>query len=170
MLGIFNVRTEVTACDCTRDWTDTVREYSLKVDSGRKIPCRTGGIESVFQQAEEWECSHMGLNIKVNSNTQRRYVKITAPGEHHSVKMKYMEVNEVQKVAWKCWATKRMKSVSHRSLLLWSSVKSSALLLPVDMHSWIKQSVNSKEQFRVAMKCVCAVSYTHLTLPTSDGV
>ena len=40
--GIFNVRRDVNACDCTRRCTDTVRESALKVDSGRKIPCRTG--------------------------------------------------------------------------------------------------------------------------------
>ena len=40
--GIFNVRTDVNACDCTLECTDTVRESSLKLDSGRKIPCRTG--------------------------------------------------------------------------------------------------------------------------------
>ena len=39
---IFNVRTDVNAYDCTRGCTDTVRESALKVDSGRKIPCRTG--------------------------------------------------------------------------------------------------------------------------------
>ena len=33
MLGIFNVRTDVNAC--------TVRESALKVDSGRKLACRT---------------------------------------------------------------------------------------------------------------------------------
>ena len=33
---IFNVRTDVNACDCTRVCTDTVRESALKVDSGRK--------------------------------------------------------------------------------------------------------------------------------------
>ena len=36
------LRTDVNACDCTRGCTDTVRESALKVDSGRKIPCRTG--------------------------------------------------------------------------------------------------------------------------------
>ena len=39
---IFKVRTDVSARDCTRGCTDTVRESALKVDSGRKIPCRTG--------------------------------------------------------------------------------------------------------------------------------
>ena len=39
--GIFNVRTDVNACDCTRGCTDTVRESALKVDSGREIPCHT---------------------------------------------------------------------------------------------------------------------------------
>ena len=45
MLGIFNVRTDVNASDCRRGCTDTVRESALKVDSGRIIPCLTGGIE-----------------------------------------------------------------------------------------------------------------------------
>ena len=40
--GIFNVHTDVNACDCALGFTDTVRESALKVDSGRKIPCRTG--------------------------------------------------------------------------------------------------------------------------------
>ena len=40
--GIFNARTDVNACDCTRGCTDTVRESALKVDSGRKILCRIG--------------------------------------------------------------------------------------------------------------------------------
>ena len=40
--GIFNVRTDVNACDCARGCTDTVREPVLKVDSRRKITCRTG--------------------------------------------------------------------------------------------------------------------------------
>ena len=40
--GIFNVRTDVTACGCTRGCTDAVEESSLKVDSGRKITCRIG--------------------------------------------------------------------------------------------------------------------------------
>ena len=35
--GIFSVRTDVNACDA-----DTVRQSALKVDSGRKIPCRNG--------------------------------------------------------------------------------------------------------------------------------
>ena len=40
--GIFNVHTDVNACDCTRGCTDTVRESALKVDSRRQIPCLTG--------------------------------------------------------------------------------------------------------------------------------
>ena len=40
--GIFNVRTNVNACDCARGCTDTVRESGLKVHSRRKIHCRTG--------------------------------------------------------------------------------------------------------------------------------
>ena len=40
--GIFNVRTDVNACDCAKGCMDTVRESALKVDSGIKIPCSTG--------------------------------------------------------------------------------------------------------------------------------
>ena len=32
--------TDVTACDCTWGCMDTIRESALKVDSGRKNPCR----------------------------------------------------------------------------------------------------------------------------------
>ena len=39
---IFNVCTDVNACDCTQVCRDTRRESARKVDSGRKIPCRTG--------------------------------------------------------------------------------------------------------------------------------
>ena len=38
----FIVRGDVNACDFSRGSTDTERETALKVDSGRKIPCRTG--------------------------------------------------------------------------------------------------------------------------------
>ena len=40
--GIFNVRTDVNACDCARGCTNTIRESALKDNSGRKIPGRTG--------------------------------------------------------------------------------------------------------------------------------
>ena len=40
--GIFNVRTDVNARNCSRGCTDTVRESALKVFSGRKISCCTG--------------------------------------------------------------------------------------------------------------------------------
>ena len=42
--GTFKVRTDVHACDCTLGCTDTVlvRETALKIDSWRKIPCRSG--------------------------------------------------------------------------------------------------------------------------------
>ena len=39
---IFNVRTGVNACDCARGCTNTVRVSALKIDTERKIPCRTG--------------------------------------------------------------------------------------------------------------------------------
>ena len=36
-VGIFNVRTDVSACGCTWGCTDTVRESALKVDTGSKM-------------------------------------------------------------------------------------------------------------------------------------
>ena len=44
--GLFNVRTDVNAYECTRGCTDTVRESALKVDSGtEKNPLPHRGIE-----------------------------------------------------------------------------------------------------------------------------
>ena len=50
--GIYNVRTDVNACNFTGGRTDTVRESALKVDSGRKIPCRTGELNLRQQCAD----------------------------------------------------------------------------------------------------------------------
>ena len=49
--GIFNVHTDVNACDCTQGCTDTIRESVLKVDSGRKILCGTGESNLYLQCA-----------------------------------------------------------------------------------------------------------------------
>ena len=48
---IFTVRTDFNACDYTRGCTDTERESALKVDFGKKIPCRTG--ESNLRQRRD---------------------------------------------------------------------------------------------------------------------
>ena len=48
---IFNVRTDVNACDWTGGVRTLVRECALKVDSGRKIPRRTG--ESNLRQRRD---------------------------------------------------------------------------------------------------------------------
>ena len=62
--AIFNVRADINACDSTQ-WrgggrrerrggcgsTDTVKEYALKVNSWRKIPCRTGDSNLRRQRA-----------------------------------------------------------------------------------------------------------------------
>ena len=49
--GIFNVRTNLNACNCTRGCTDTVEKSALKVDSGRKVPCCTGESNLCWQRA-----------------------------------------------------------------------------------------------------------------------
>ena len=43
---IFIVRADVNACDSTRGCTDTERKSAVKVDSRKKIPCRTRYILS----------------------------------------------------------------------------------------------------------------------------
>ena len=40
--GISRMHTDVNAFHCAPECMDTVRESTLKVDFGRKIPCRTG--------------------------------------------------------------------------------------------------------------------------------
>ena len=50
--GIFDVRTEINACDCARGCTDTVRESALKVDSERKIPCGTEESNLRWQRSD----------------------------------------------------------------------------------------------------------------------
>ena len=42
MLGIFNVRADVKACDCTRGLYGHRKRVCTEIDSGRKIPCLTG--------------------------------------------------------------------------------------------------------------------------------
>ena len=52
---IFNMCIDVNACDYTRGCMDTVRESMLKVDSGRKIPCRTRELNL------HWQCAGLML-------------------------------------------------------------------------------------------------------------
>ena len=47
---IFNVRTDVSACDCTQGCTDTVRESALTADCERKL-CRTGEMNLCQRRA-----------------------------------------------------------------------------------------------------------------------
>ena len=49
--GIFNVHTDVNACDCIWECTDTIRESALKVDSGRKTLCSIGESNQCWQRA-----------------------------------------------------------------------------------------------------------------------
>ena len=50
---IFNVRTDVNACNCTQGCTDKVRESALKVDCGRKIPCSSGESNPCWRCASQ---------------------------------------------------------------------------------------------------------------------
>ena len=53
---IFNVRTDVNTCDCTRLCTDTARESALKVDSARKSPCLNGESNLRQRRADSTLC------------------------------------------------------------------------------------------------------------------
>ena len=48
MLGIFNVHTDVNACDFTRGYTDTIRESALKVYTERKKSLAAPGNRTCF--------------------------------------------------------------------------------------------------------------------------
>ena len=45
------MRTDVNVRNCTQGCMDTVRESAMKVDSGRKIPCRTRESNLCWQRA-----------------------------------------------------------------------------------------------------------------------
>ena len=49
---MLNVLINVNACDCARGCTDTARESALKVDSRRKIACRTSESNLRQQRAD----------------------------------------------------------------------------------------------------------------------
>ena len=79
---IFNVRTDVNdVCDCTRDCTGTVRESARKVDSGRKIPCRTG--ESNLRQRRDgptiYELRYIPIPVEFTSISLCRYASAAGP-------------------------------------------------------------------------------------------
>ena len=57
--GIFNMRTDVNACDCARGCTDTVRESALKVDSVREFPHLASELGSYPQKSPRAHL-HMG--------------------------------------------------------------------------------------------------------------
>ena len=74
---IFNVSTDVTACGCTRGCTDTVRVSVLKVDSGRKIPCRTE--ESNLPQRRAGPTLYQLSYIPTPSVSFKRQLKTDTP-------------------------------------------------------------------------------------------
>ena len=53
-LGIFNMHTDVNACDCTRGCTDNVRESALKVDSGREKSLAAPGSSTRVSNVPAW--------------------------------------------------------------------------------------------------------------------
>ena len=69
---VFNVCTDVNACDCTQGCTNTVRDCALKVDSGRKIPCGTGESNLCQRHASRmlYQLSYMPTPWRFNSKNQ----------------------------------------------------------------------------------------------------
>ena len=80
LFGVFNVRTDVDVCDSTQGGcTDTVRESAPEIDSGEKIPCRTG--DSNPRQHCAWLFS-LALY-------QLRYHRSRSPGRRHAAKTRF---------------------------------------------------------------------------------
>ena len=73
----FNVRTDVNARHCARGCTDTERESALKVDSGRKIPCRTE--ESNLPQRRAGPTLYQLSYIPTPSVSFKRQLKTDTP-------------------------------------------------------------------------------------------
>ena len=80
--GIFNVHTDVNACDCTWGCTDTVTGSALKVDSGRKITRCTGESKlrlrlagPMFYQLSSYiPPSPMQFTISIQYNTSTTFL------------------------------------------------------------------------------------------------
>ena len=79
--GIFNMCTDVNACDCAQGCTDTIRESALKVDSGRKIPCRTLELNLCQQRAE----LHPHPFPVPHSKTSKSVIMTKLPGSSQTV-------------------------------------------------------------------------------------
>ena len=75
---IFNVRTGVNACDCTRWCTNTVRESALKVDFGRKVPCRTEESNLRQQRASPtlYQLSYIPKHTRPYINRKKKKKKL----------------------------------------------------------------------------------------------
>ena len=77
--GIFNVHTDVNACNSTRGCTDTVGESALKVDSRRKISCRTW--ESDLRQRRAgpmlYQLNYIPIHTPSASSGQKLFYALT---------------------------------------------------------------------------------------------
>ena len=71
---IFHVRTDVDACDCTRECTDTARQSALKVDSGRKTSCRTGESNLCQRRISPSIVSFTGVDSNELNTPQSRLI------------------------------------------------------------------------------------------------
>ena len=89
--GIFNMCTDVNACDCTRGCTDTIRESSLKVDSGRKTAYRSGGSNLRRRRACPmlYQLSYITTLISLSSPPPF-HAFFSPPPLHHSITTVYL--------------------------------------------------------------------------------
>ena len=117
---ILNVRTNVNAWDCTRGCADTVRESALKVDSGRKISCRTGESNPRRWYAGPM-CNHWATSRQLSSLSSQ----LTGHAFFFSLQGCYRQLVSRRAVAFKStiffWGSqKRFSSPPppHRSLLM----------------------------------------------------
>ena len=77
---IFNVRTDLNACDCARGCTDTVRESALKVDSGRKILCHVGELNLHQRRAGLMLCRFGYISVLIMLADKAQHFTAVEPG------------------------------------------------------------------------------------------
>ena len=56
--GIFNVHTDVNACECTLGCADTVRESALKIDSGEGKSLAAPGNRTCVNGVPAWRSTN----------------------------------------------------------------------------------------------------------------
>ena len=151
--GLFNMRTDINAFDCTQGCTDTIRESALKVDSRRKTPCCTGESNNWQWQQHagltlcqlSYIPTHCGINKQRASDCWLAMLKLS-----WNILALPWNANPL----WPLPTHIRLSSVQHKCQTLLTGF-------------WLSKSAANSQYYTW---CCVPVSYTHLTLPTSPWV